>query len=70
VGIGGVRWHGWEARSCRPTEKNSENNLLEKARGNKSTAAKSRVGRFQAGFSVTLVVAPRIGVGVGIRPGS
>lgn len=45
MGIGGVRWHGWEARSCRPTEKNSENNLLAKARENKGSAARALVIR-------------------------
>jgi len=39
VGIDGVRWHGWEARSCLPTKKNRENNLLAKYCENKSTAA-------------------------------
>jgi hypothetical protein len=45
VGIGGIRWHGWDARSCRPTEKNSENSFLEKCLGKKSGRAKVCVSR-------------------------
>ncbi len=50
MGIGGVRWHGWEAKSFCPSEKNSENNLLESPCGNKSEVARSRVGHRQANF--------------------